>query len=185
MANDKQRGELDSMTKDELIDYAEERDITVHQGWLKDDIITAILKGQKAAAKPEAKPDSLKHHEDRRSKIQAESATKRQGDDDDDDADRRRAVVTPEDAENQEIANFKGLPQHGETREELLARIRKLRDEKPNEAIREPFRSEGLQKEFEAEQKAGQEAVAKAQEERERNRKSQRELEAGEKNQTR
>ena len=164
MANDKQRGELDSMTKDELLDYAEERDINVHQNWLKEDIIQAIVKRQKAAAKPETKPDSLKHHEDRKAKIQAETSAE---------------------AENQEIANFRGLPQHGETREQLLARIRKMRDEKPEPTVHETFRSEGLQKEFEAEQKAGQEAVAKAQAERDRMQTLSTEYEKGEKNKVR
>jgi len=75
-------------------------------------------------------------------------------------------MVAKETAENQELANFKGFPVAGETRDQLLARIRKQREEvNITEGMADVpvFRSEGLQKEFEAEQKAGQEAVAKAQ----------------------
>ena len=45
------RGELEEMTKDDLINYADDHDIEVHHNWLKDDIVSAILKGEKAAAK--------------------------------------------------------------------------------------------------------------------------------------
>lgn len=93
------------------------------------------------------KYESTQHHEDRKTKIRAENAEKQ--------------AVDKEVAEEREIANFKGFPVAGETRDQLLDRIRKLR-EQPAEVEPELFRSEGLQKEFEAEQKAGQEAVAKA-----------------------
>jgi hypothetical protein len=162
---DKPRDELEAMTKDELVTYAESRDIDVNQNWLKPEIISTILKGQKAAA---AKPDSIKHHEDRTAKIQAENVKQQQVE----------QVEVNRVAENQEIANFKGLPQDGETREQLLERIRRMRDEKPVPVEPEPFRSEGLQKEFEAEQKAGQEAVLKAKEEMERNREAWQKIEA-------
>ena len=85
-------------------------------------------------------------------------------------------------AENQEIANFKGLPQPGETRDQLLDRIRAMREEKPKEVEVETFRSAGQQKEFTAEQEAGRAAVAKAQEDLERNRALWQAQEAGEKN---
>jgi hypothetical protein len=121
----------------------------------------------------EEKSDSIKHHEGRKARIEAENAEKKQAAE----AENTRLV------ENQEIANFKGLPQPGETRDQLLDRIRKLR-EKPPEVEVPLFRSEGLQKEFEAEQKAGQEAVAKAQAAMERNQAAAAELAKGEKNQT-
>jgi len=76
-------------------------------------------------------------------------------------------------AENQEIANFQGLPKAGETREQLLDRIRQMREEseklKTKETADPIVRTEGLQKQFEAEQEAGRAAVAKAQAEMERN----------------
>lgn len=46
---DKTRDELEAMTKDELVNYANDRDIETQHSWLKDDIVSAILKGQKAA----------------------------------------------------------------------------------------------------------------------------------------
>jgi len=145
------KGELEAMTKDELITYAGDHDVEVQHSWLKDDIIKEILKGQKAAAKSEAKPDdrmdSTKHHEERKAKIQAENE--------------QNQKVDKELAENQEIANFHGLPKEGETRDQLLDRIRKMR-ENPPETETEQVRSDSLQKEFDAEQKAGQEAVARA-----------------------
>lgn len=95
----------------------------------------------------EEKFELTRHHEERKAKIEAENK---------------------EIAEEKEIAAFKGLPQAGETREQLLDRIRAMREEKPSEPEAPVFRSEGLQKEFEAEQKAGQEAVAKAAEQSER-----------------
>lgn len=146
------KAELESMTKDELVEYADDNEIEVQHSWLKDQIISEILKAEKATTKSaSAKPDSIKHHEDRKAKIEAENEQLQQ--------------VSNELAENQEIANFQGLPQEGETREQLLARIRKLRENpEPTETVL--FRSEGLQKEFEAEQKAGREAVAKAEAEK-------------------
>lgn len=114
--------------------------------------------------------ESTVHHEERKAKIQEEN--------------KQNQAVADELADNQEIANFKGLPKEGETREQLLERIRRLR-EKPEEVEVELVRSPGLQKEFEAEQKAGREAVAKAEEERKRSEAAWREVEAGEKNQAR
>lgn len=49
--------ELESMTKDELIEYADDNDIEVHHNWLKDDIISHILKAEKKAAKEETKTE--------------------------------------------------------------------------------------------------------------------------------
>jgi hypothetical protein len=84
--------------------------------------------------------DSLAHHEDRKAKIRAENKMLE---------------------ENQEIANFHGLPQAGETRDMLLDRIRKLREPKPEAPPAERYRSPGLQKEYEAEVEAGKAAVAR------------------------
>lgn len=49
MAKDKH--ELDSMTKDDLVAYADDMDVEVHHSWLKEDIVSAILKAQRAAAR--------------------------------------------------------------------------------------------------------------------------------------
>ena len=91
--------------------------------------------------KKDEKFESTQHHEDSKAKIQAENR---------------------ETAEDKEIADFKGLPQPGETRDQLLDRIRKMREEKPAEPEAPVFRSEGQQKEFDLEQEAGRAAVAKA-----------------------
>ena len=53
----KTRSELEDMTKEELINYADDMDIEVHTSWLKTDIVSAILKGQTAAAKEEAQAE--------------------------------------------------------------------------------------------------------------------------------
>jgi hypothetical protein len=116
----------------------------------------------------EEKFDSTVHHEKRKAKIKAEN--------------KQNAADAKEAAEDKEIAGFKGLPQEGETREQLLDRIRKMRESPPKEPESAPPRSEGLQKAFEAEQKAGREAVAKATAELERNRALQQKAEEGEKN---
>jgi SepF-like predicted cell division protein (DUF552 family) len=116
----------------------------------------------------EEKFESTRHHEERKARIEAENEV--------------NAKVNKDLAENQEIANFKGLPQEGETREQLLDRIRKLRENPPHVEV-ELFRSEGLQKEYEAEVKAGQEAVAKATAQAEELRASAAKIAAGEKNQ--
>jgi hypothetical protein len=144
----KERAELESMTKDELVAYADEQGIEVSAHWVKDDIIKEIVKGQKAAAKAEAKAepdkaDSTKQHEANIAKFEAETTAA---------------------MENQEIANFHGLPKEGETREQLLARIRKMREAPPPEPEAKVHRSEAAQKEFDAELAAGKAAVAKAEE---------------------
>ena len=51
------RNELESMTKDELVAYADDRDIEVNHHWNKDEIITEIMKGEKKIAKQEAKQE--------------------------------------------------------------------------------------------------------------------------------
>jgi hypothetical protein len=103
------------------------------------------------------KMDSTKLLEERKAKIQAENKVNE---------------------DNQAIANFKGLPKEGETREQLLDRIRKMREEKPKPVETSVFRSEGLQKEYDAEVKAGQEAVAKKAEEATMFQEAQRKAEA-------
>lgn len=163
-----ERNELEGMTKDELIAHAEDLGIEVHHSWVKDDIIKHIIKGQKAAAKHNEKHDdkfdSTQHHEDRKANIEAESKAT---------------------AENQLIANFHGPIKEGETRDQLLERIRKMRESPPKEKPPEPFRSEATQKEFDREQEAGKAAVAKAKEAVDRSHQALREHAAGEKNQVR
>ena len=51
------KSELEAMTKDELVAYADDHDIEVHHHWVKDDIITEIMKAERKAAKQEAKQE--------------------------------------------------------------------------------------------------------------------------------
>jgi len=51
----KTKDELEEMTKEELVNYADDHDIEVHRHWVKDEIITEIVKAEKKAAKEEAK----------------------------------------------------------------------------------------------------------------------------------
>lgn len=53
----KTKDELEMMTKDELVNYADDHDIETQHSWLKDEIISEIMKGEKKAAKEEAKQD--------------------------------------------------------------------------------------------------------------------------------
>lgn len=96
--------------------------------------------------------ESTEHHIDRLEKMQAEAQAKQE------------AVQAEETrvAEDLEIKRAGGIIKEGETREQLLDRIRKMR-EPPAPPETTAFRSEGLQKEFDAEQAAGRAAVAKAQ----------------------
>ncbi len=52
MAKDKH--ELESMTKDELVNYADSVDAEVQHSWLKEEIVSEILKAQRTAARQEA-----------------------------------------------------------------------------------------------------------------------------------
>jgi hypothetical protein len=115
----------------------------------------------------EEKTDSVKHHEERKAKIEAENE--------------QNKLADIEVAENQEIANFKGFPVAGETRDQLLDRIRKMREAPPKEPEAEPFRSEGQMKEFLAEQEVGRAAVAKAEAEAAKYREALARSEGGEK----
>jgi hypothetical protein len=45
------RDELEAMTKDELVAYADDRDIEVSHSWVKSDIVSAILKAERAASR--------------------------------------------------------------------------------------------------------------------------------------
>jgi hypothetical protein len=67
------KGEFEAMTKDELVAYADDRDIEVHHHWTKDEIIKEIMKAEKAAAKQEAKQDDTQ--EDAQTQSQQQSAT--------------------------------------------------------------------------------------------------------------
>ena len=59
----KSRGEPEKMTKDELVDYADNNNIEVQHAWLKDDIISAIVKGERATARQEAKQHAAEQYE--------------------------------------------------------------------------------------------------------------------------
>ena len=73
---------------------------------------------------------------------------------------------------DREIAAFRGLPQPGETRDQLLDRIRMMREEdaKPKAAPPEGYRAPDMMSRFAAEQAAGRAAVAQAEIEAERSR---------------
>lgn len=121
----------------------------------------------------EKKSDSVTHHEDRHDKMQREAAAQRQTEDA---AQKQRDITQDErkrktrEDENQELEQQAGLVKHGETREMLLERIRKMRAEPGSEPAADTpvFRSEGMQKQFDEEQEAGRAAVAKAAAEAER-----------------
>jgi hypothetical protein len=121
------------------------------------------------------KPDSVTHHEERHAQMReeagenqrlaAEAETKRELNQ----VEREQAAV---EAETKELAQYASLAQHGETREMLLDRIRKMRamTEKPKEDDKPGFRSPQQQQQFEAEQEEGRRAVARAAAELEKNR---------------
>jgi hypothetical protein len=129
------------------------------------------------------KPDSVTHHEERHAKMQQEAAAQHRSDEE---AEEKRELTQAErdrktrEAENQELAQYAGLVKENETREMLLDRIRKMRENPPKEPDPPTFRSDGLQKEFDAEQEAGRKAVAAAEQEQERNRELWRKHEAEE-----
>jgi hypothetical protein len=52
------KGEFEAMTKDELVAYADDRDVEVNHHWTKDEIIREIMKAEKAAAKQETKQEA-------------------------------------------------------------------------------------------------------------------------------
>jgi hypothetical protein len=114
----------------------------------------------------EPKTDSVVHHEDRHAKIKTESA-----------------AAAERQAEDQEIARSGVAVRVDETREDLLNRIRKMREEAANPPPMDQggYMSDGQKQQLSAEQEAGRAAVAKAEQEAEANRKSAERIE-GEKN---
>lgn len=52
------RDELELMTKDELVAYAEDKDIEVNYNWLKSDIVTAIVNSEQSAGQPATGSDT-------------------------------------------------------------------------------------------------------------------------------
>jgi len=121
--------------------------------------------------------DSLTHHEERKTKMREEHAHNKQEEQNRAD---QQAAHRQSQADERDIKNYGGIIKDGETREELLARIRKVSDEKPPEAEPHGRVSEGMIKEFEAEQKAGREAVARAEKDMERAQEARRKAEAEE-----
>jgi hypothetical protein len=130
----------------------------------------------------EQKTDSEVHHQDRRAKMQEEAAEnqhlaidvmeKREAAA----AERQRAA---REAEGQELTRQAELIKPGETRDMLVERIRKLREQDEPKAVEAPPlpRPPELQRQFELEQKAGREAVARAKEDQERTRELRRKYE--------
>jgi hypothetical protein len=119
------------------------------------------------------KPDSVTHHEERHAHMRDEAAAQQAMANE---AEEKREAATVEregyirEAEDQELTKQAGLMQHGETREMLLDRVRKMREEKPKEEERPVFRVESLQKEAEAEQEEGRKTLARIAAEMEKNR---------------
>jgi hypothetical protein len=115
--------------------------------------------------------DSIVHHEERAARMRAASEEiaqlaakaeiQRQ-------AQQAQRELTARHARADELEAKAGLIHENETREMLLDRIRKLREEKPAEIVHVGYRSPEQQATFEAEQKAGREAVARAEAEIER-----------------
>ena len=95
----KTKSELESMTKDELIDYADDHDIEVHHSWLKDEIISAIMKGEKATAKEEAKHEQAQMQAQPIAPSGAKAADQQSGKSD------PSVEVDPDVAAAQELAN--------------------------------------------------------------------------------
>jgi hypothetical protein len=133
----------------------------------------------------ERKTDSEVHHEDRRVKMEEEAAKNQQLAIDV--MEKREAVAAERqraarEAESQELTRQAGLIKPGETRDMLVERIRKLREQNEAKAVEipPPPRPPDLQRQFELEQKAGREAIAKAEAEYERNRELRRKYEAEE-----
>jgi hypothetical protein len=118
----------------------------------------------------EKRPDSLVHHEQRRAKMQTEAQAQAQ---EEAFADEQRAEDQVErehktrEAEDKLLVQYTGPISPTDTRDDLLDRIRAMRNEKPPE-IKPLGRTPDQQKQFEAEQKAGREAVARAEAEEER-----------------
>lgn len=112
-------------------------------------------------------PDSVKHHDDRSAQMRAvaRNEARQQAQElaqrEEMQADRRAKAI---DAEELRIS---GLPLSEVTREQLLQRIRAMRDEKV-EVVREYYISPGQQAQLELEQKAGREAVERAEAQRKR-----------------
>src|SRR5881394_24891 len=120
-------------------------------------------------AKPddEKQLDSITHHEERQAKMREEYAHNQQ------EAQNRadqQAAHQQAQTDEREIKNYGGIIKDGETRDELLARIRRESDTTPPEVEPVGRVSEGMIKEYEAEQRLGREMVAR---EEERQRKAQ------------
>lgn len=128
------------------------------------------------------KTDSVTHLEQRAEKIRTETKqnqtqdavkeAKRQ-------ADQAWKDLAARQAEDKELSEYVGTVHDDETREQLLERIRKLRDEPVSGPVPPIGRhNERMQQEFTAEQEAGRAAVAKAQAEMEHSRELRLKMEA-------
>jgi hypothetical protein len=108
----------------------------------------------------ENKLDSIAHHEERKALLQKEYELNRQ-------KDQELAKQHAVHREDQEIANYGGIIKDGETRDQLLERIRNV-SKVVSVEIQPLGRTPAMQKELEAEQQAGREAVARAEAEEKR-----------------
>ena len=175
---DKTRDELEMMTKDELIAHADDMDVDVQHSWRKDLIISTILEA--------AKPASIKHHEERQAKMKAEHAQNVEAQSSEGQRQKANQDVRDKEAkrlEDQELSQYAGIVHENETREMLLERVRKMREEPSGDPKPVGHVTEFQQSVIDAEQKAGAEAVAKAAAELEKGRAARQKAEAeGEKN---
>lgn len=111
------------------------------------------------------KTDSEVHNEDRRAKIKEEAE-----------------VNAKRNADEQALANYRGPVNEGETRDDLLDRIRQMREEPvAAQQPRKPDLTEGQKTQLALEQEAGRAAVARVAAEEEARNKARAAQAAGEK----
>jgi hypothetical protein len=116
----------------------------------------------------EPKTDSVTHNEERHAKLKAESEklakeeAKAQAD-----RDEKLAVqaLKADDAEIRLMEQQIGLLHEGETRDELLERVRQMRLDQAAEPVGPPPPSDFMQQQINIEQECGRQAVKKAEEE--------------------
>lgn len=129
----------------------------------------------------ESRTESVNHTEDRHARLKAESARLA----------KEELLAEANRAEQQaaqdrktdkaEVAHLEqqvGLLSEGETRDELLERIRRLREDVPVGPLGPPPPSEAMRKQIEIEQEAGRQAVKAAEEQAERTRLAREEVAA-------
>ena len=126
------------------------------------------------------KPDSITHTEARRAKMEAESDEQTMEREEAEAVRKEKQVrrdALSREQEDQLLTQHAGLIQEGETREQLLDRIRQMRENPPVDPPPTRFMSDFQKEQLRIEQEAGAAAVKKAEEELERNREARRKAE--------